>query len=424
MLWRKKMINKLRFRLIAAAMASLLTVLTVVMAGINILNYRAITSQADEVLVMLENNNGTFPAKNGFADSGPTRPDGEVRDPFAGLRQPSPELAYESRFFSVLLNDSGAVLSVNTDNIAAIDSDKAADMASVVYWSGKKSGFKGNYRYTVYKSDGSTGIIFLDCTRSLNNFYTVLLLSVGITLAGLAAVFVLLLFLSDRLIHPFIESQQKQKQFIADAGHELKTPLTIINADTEVLELEMGQSEWLDDIRKQTQRLSGLTRDLIYLSRMEEQQTEPIRIDFPISDVVADCATSFAALAKTQNKELAEHITPWLSYCGDERAIRQLTGILLDNALKYSPEATATELSLMQKGKYICLAVTNVTVTPLSRQTLQQMFDRFYRADRSRSTNGYGIGLSIAKAIVSAHKGKISATQNGTQLTICALLPQ
>ena len=223
-----------------------------------------------------------------------------------------------------------------------------------------------------------------------------------------------------------MESYEKQKRFITDAGHEIKTPITIIDADAEVLEMDLPGNEWLQDIRFQTKRLASLTNDLIFLSRMDEEHTQLQTIDFPLSDLVSETAQSFQSLAKTQKKEFVTDIEPLLTMNGDEKSLRQLVSILLDNALKYSPENGSITLSLHKAGKMIHLTVTN-TVESLAKENLAYLFDRFYRTDQSRNsqTGGYGLGLSIAKAVVTAHKGKITATaSDSSSLTLDVLLPQ
>lgn len=236
----------------------------------------------------------------------------------------------------------------------------------------------------------------------------------------------MLLILSKRIVRPVAESYEKQKQFITDAGHELKTPMTIISADADLAEMECGENQWISDIRRQAQRLTDLTNDLIYLSRMEEEQPKLQRIDFPLSDVTEEMAQSFQALAKSQEKEFTLHIQPMISFTGDEKAIRQLLSILLDNALKYSPAGGQLKLVLEKQGRSIVLLVSNTSAQPIEQDKLPHLFDRFYRTDQSRSsqTGGYGLGLSIARSIVLAHKGKIRAESgDGRTLTIMIYLP-
>lgn len=413
------MIRKLRMKLILVSMLSLLLVLAVILGIVGVLNYRKIVSEADSVLAILQEYDGSFPMSDHKGD-----------DPFPKEEHPkdsrrfSPELPYESRYFTVFLTQSGAVASVNTGKIAAVDTEAAVNYAREVVSDGRSQGFVDDYRYTTYTVGDETHIIFLDYGRKLDSFRTFLLTGTGVSVAGLLAVLLLLIFFSGRIVKPFSENYERQKQFITDAGHELKTPLTIIDADAEVLEMDLGENEWLNDIKAQTKRLAQLTNSLILLSRMEEQpQTE--KIDFPISDLLEETVETFQALARTRNKKLSAQIQPMLSMRGDEKPIRQLVTILLDNAVKYSDDGGRIEVALKKQKNAIYLSVYN-TVESISRESLPHLFDRFYRTDKSRNsqTGGYGLGLSIAAAIVNAHKGKITAsTQDEKSLLITATFP-
>ena len=425
------MIKRLRRKLIAACMLSLAIVLLVILGGVNLMSYQKVVADADAVLALLEANDGVFPRihagpeempEDGFSPAGGP---GGKKDPF-DQRGLSPETPYESRFFSVLLGEDGQVLETDTGQIAAVDGEEAAVYAQSVAASGKRAGFWGNYRYLLCQEDTNSRVIFLDCGRSLSSFRTTLIASVSLALLGLGAVLALLLILSKRIVRPVAESYEKQKRFITDAGHELKTPMTIISADADLAEMECGENQWLTDIRRQAQRLTDLTHDLIYLSRMEEEQPKLQRIEFPLSDVAEEMAQSFAAPARSQDKELTVTVQPMLSCTGDEKAIRQLISILLDNALKYSPDGGQLALKLEKQGRTLLLTVSNTTQQPIAREQLAHLFDRFYRTDQSRNsqTGGYGLGLSIAKSIVLSHKGKIRAeSPDGTCLSIMVNLP-
>lgn len=338
----------------------------------------------------------------------------------------SPELPYETRYFTVFLNNNGSVSMVNTGKIAAVDTQTAIEYAQIVVDKGKTKGFINDYRYIVYNVNAETHIIFLDCGRSLDNFRSYVFIGIAVSFVGLLSVTLLMIFLSSRIVKPFLENYEKQKRFITDAGHELKTPLTIIDADTELLEMDYGENEWLKDIQAQTKRLSELTNSLILLSRMEEEQVQTQMIDFPLSDIAEETAETFKSLAKTQNKTLKIDIQPMISMCGDEKAIRQLMTILLDNAVKYSQTGGDISVLLESEKNSIKLCVYNTT-DYMSKEYLGHLFDRFYRTDQSRNsqTGGYGLGLSIALAIVQAHKGKITATtKDEKSLQITAVFPK
>lgn len=413
------MIRKLRIKLICASMLSLLLVLAVIFGVVGFLNYRKIVTDADSILAILQENDGTFPAGvhlgNGTAPSD-ARPKED--------RRFSPELPYESRYFSVFLNEDGTTISVNTGKIAAVDTGTAIDYAQLVARRGFSKGFLNDYRYTAYTVGEETHVIFLDYGREMGSFRTFLFTSIVVSIVGLLAVLLLLIFFSGRIVKPFLENYEKQKQFITNAGHELKTPLTIIDADAEVLSMDIGESEWLSDIQAQTKRLAQLTNSLILLSRMEEQPKAE-KIEFPLSDLLEETVENFETLAKTHGRTLVANIQPMLSMNGDEKAIHQLFTILLDNAIKYSDDAGTISLTLEKQKGSIRLSVFN-TAESVSKESLPHLFDRFYRADQSRNsqTGGYGLGLSIAAAIVAAHKGKIGATtQDEKSLLIVVTFP-
>lgn len=434
------MIKKLRVRFILAAMLSLAIVLAVIFGAVGALSYRSVTQNADSVLAVLKENGGTFPdsymkpggmglgtdrgQKQGSAADSDTKAGKTPGSKIAGGRHFSAELPYETRYFTVALSKSGSVMSVNTGKIAAVDTEKAADYAKKAAESGKKSGYMDDYRYISYTSDGTTYLIFLDCGRDLGSFRSYLLTGIFVSLAGMIAVLLLLIVFSARVVRPFSENMEKQKRFITDAGHELKTPLTVISADAEVLEMDIGENEWLDDIKSQAGRMADLTNRLIQLSRMQEQPQIEM-IEFPLSDLLEENLESFQALAKTHNETLTADIEPMLTMRGDEKSISQLITILLDNAVKYTDPGGQIKASLSKERNTIKLSVFN-TAESVPRENVEHLFDRFYRMDQSRNsdTGGYGLGLSIAAAIVKAHKGKIAAsTEDEKSLLITASFP-
>ena len=269
-------------------------------------------------------------------------------------------------------------------------------------------------------------LLFLNCERELSTFRGFLYASVGISLAGTLAVFLLLLLLSGRIVRPIAESYEKQKRFITDAGHELKTPITIIRADADVLQSELdGENEWITDIRRQTNRLAELTSDLIYLSKMEEENASLQMQDLSLSELVDETAQSFQALARAKGRSFSSSVAPDLRVNGDEKALAKLVSILLDNAMKYSPEGGNVELKLDQAGRNARLIVRNST-PPMEKGNAERLFERFTREDRSRNSEsgGFGLGLAIAKAVTEAHRGRIRAeSEDGASLTVTAELP-
>lgn len=407
------MIRKLKIKFVLLAMISLLILLACIVTGMNIFNYNSVITEADGTLDFLSGNKGDFPDFDG--EFPPILP------PFMRVETP-----YESRYFSVLLDDSGKVLQTDTRRVKAIDVEDARVYGQRAFRTEKERAFLDDYRFARTAEGSLIRITFLDCGRQLYTYRKFLISSICMSGAGFLAFLAVIIFFSGKILKPVTESYEKQKRFITDAGHEIKTPLAIIKADADVLEMEYGENEWLDGIRDQIKRLSGLTSDLVYLSRMEEAETNLPMIEFPFSDVISETAMSFQALAQTQNKTFLCQIPPMLSYNGNEKAIRQLMGILLDNALKYSPEQGQISITVRKTGRQLCIEVCNTTTQPLTTEQLSHLFERFYRVDTSRSSQngGYGIGLSVAQAITAAHSGKISATsQDGQSLEISVQLP-
>ena len=331
----------------------------------------------------------------------------------------TPESPYESRYFTVEMK-SGEVVAVDTSSIAAIDDATAIKMAKFSLTMGSKKGFLGNYRYLLTKDGDSASLIYLDCTRWLYSANEFLITSLVVSGLALAMILLILSFISNRMVKPVSDGYERQKQFITNAGHDIKTPLTIIDADAELVEMELGENEWLTDIRKQTARLSALTSELIYLARIEELESLP-KTDFPLSDAIEEIAGDFAAIAKTKNLTIRKSVSSAVYYHGDEGAIRKMLTILLDNATKYSPEGETVELNLTRLGRTNIIRITN-KADNLTDDDIKHMFDRFYRSDASRASGGFGIGLSVASAIVEYHKGRIHAEKRGERLQITVVL--
>ena len=208
------MLGKLRFKLVLASMLSLLFVLTVILGTASVLSCRKIISDADIILEILRENDGSFPKEQRPEESMAVWEKGPRGEP-----RFSPELPYESRFFSVFYARDGSVLSVNTGRIAAVDTGTAMEYAAEVLDSGRQQGFLKDYRYTVYEQGEETHVIFLDCGREMGSFRSFLLTSAGVSALGLLAVLLLLVFLSGRIVEPFSKNLEKQRQFITNAGH-------------------------------------------------------------------------------------------------------------------------------------------------------------------------------------------------------------
>ena len=463
------MIKKLKTRFIVLAMVSLAVLLSVIVAGMNIINYRKVVSDADIRLDALEETSEGLlmtpdGAPFGDRDSWFDMEDffdfidddyiGDPDDsPFLGRRGGGHPMtrdeAEESRFFVVALSEDGTVQKMNIERIASIDSAEAEEYAKKAFASGEEAGFIKDFRYSVDNDGSSIRITFLDCGRVLGSFRDFLRASILMSLIGLLAVFFVILYFAGRIVRPVAESYEKQKRFITDAGHEIKTPLAIIKANIDLMDMELDKKridrselrENLGDIDDQVGRLTGLTNDLVYLSRMEEADRSLVMTEVPLSDIVTETAASFEPLAEEQGKAIATDIEPMVSVQGSTKELEKLLSIILDNAIKYSipprvidcgeeedgmPAPPVINVALRREGKDALIEVRNETEAELTNEQLSHVFERFYRMDSSRNsqTGGHGIGLSMANAIVNAHGGRISArTGSGHDFIVTAAIP-
>ena len=451
------MIKKLKIKFIVLAMVSLTVLLSLIVAGMNTINYRTVVSDADTKLEVLEENAGRILMEdmmNPFRNFDEYYFDEDNDRAFFGPRghggrSMTRDEAEESRFFIVSVDDSGSVLRTYTDRISAVDTDAAVEYAEKALASGKENGFVGEFRYAVSDSASGTTLTFLDCGRTLGSFYSFLRSSILMSLLGLLVVFFVILYFTGRIVRPVAESYEKQKRFITDAGHEIKTPLAIIKANIDLMDMELDSEkiekselkENLGDINDQVDRLTGLTNDLVYLSRMEEADNALVMTEVPLSDIVSETAASFEPLAEERGKVIGTDIEPMISVQGSTKELEKLLSILLENAVKYSvapramecgededgmPVPPVIDVTLIKEGRTAVLKVSNETENELTAEMMSHVFERFYRTDSSRNsaTGGHGIGLSMANAIVNAHGGKISAhTSTGHDFIVTVTLP-
>ena len=440
------MIKKLKRRFIILAMVSLTILLAVIVAGMNIISYEKVVSDADTRLDVLEENSEFLLSRPDDMDDGKGPfGDRDDKDDFFGPGGPggpsmTKDEAEEARFFIVTVDAEGNISRTDTERISAVDSDEAAEYAEKALASGKDKGFVGEFRYSVSESGEETRITFLDCGRVMESFRAFLQASVTMSLAGLLIVFAVICYFAERIVRPVAESHEKQKRFITDAGHEIRTPLAIIKANLDLMEMQLdnvesahGRSAETDELRDgvseidgQVDRLTELTNDLVYLSRMEEDESSLVLADVPLSEITGAAVSAFAALAKEQGRTLTADIEEDVTVRGSTKELEKLLSIVLDNAVKYSGDGQPIEVTLKKEGRNALVEVRNTVDSELTNETLAHVFERFYRTDTSRNsqTGGHGIGLSMAQAIVSAHGGRINArTSDGHDFIVTAALP-
>lgn len=397
------MIKRIRNRFILIVMLSMTIALMLIGAIINIVQDTNSIQRIDGISKMLSENGGDFPK----------RPIGN------GMRE-NKEMPFETRYFTVIIDENG-VMTTDVSHIAAIDETGAEQFAEDIIASGSESGFKDDFRYNVYYKADSTEIVAVNFFMQQQEIMNLLFTTLFAIACCDAFVLALLFIFSRRMTRSLTESYEKQRRFITDAGHELKTPLTIISANTDVIEMTNGESEWTQSIKEQSERMNLLIKQLIDLSRLDEDRTDIVRENFSMSETVEASAEAFRTIAELNGKKLECDIESGITYMGIHDEIIRLVGILLDNAIKYCDENGTINVKLVQKHQKILLSVSNPCIG-LDKNSISKLFDRFYRADtsRSRKTGGYGIGLSIAQSIVIRSKGKIYAEYNDDIITFKA----
>ena len=408
------MIRSLRRKFILIAMASLVGTMVFLCTAIAVGNHCITTNRVDHAISVLHQNNGSF------------LPPGPRSDPSNFDFQITPETPFETRYFIVELTAQKEIQSVNLDHIAALDRQTVVDTISQIINTGAERGYIDHYRFGVFPNeDGGNTIIVLDCFLQLQSANNMLRITVAIFLTCVLVVFILLFFLSKRAIRPFVDNLERQRQSITDASHELKTPLAILSADMGLLEDTHGEDKWLESAKSQIVRLDRLIKNLVELARTEETIREDAVEVFSVSEIAQANADAFQPLAEADGKSLVTEITDGINTKGIQNNFFRLFSILLDNAVKYCDAAGTIRLSVSMRGRNICIAISNPCAGVDTAQ-LPRYFDRFYRADssRARSTGGYGIGLSTARAIVTRYKGRISNHYADGIITFTAVIPQ
>lgn len=399
--------KKLRFKIVIGVFLSATIVFLMTIFFFGLSAKVNIENRSDNITELIDNYNGQLPPFHIYNEMD----EGERRRVF----EYDAESPYRVRYCIVTYEDEN-VKEVDVTHIAAIDQDKAKEMADEVRNRRSSVGYYDNYRYRVCEKTGR--VIFLDDTDDLKSLNTLLLMISVIAVFFVLMITVVFYFLSNRIVKPFEENAQMQKQFITDASHELKTPLAIISANAEVLAYKDGENEWLGNITSQVSRMSELINELLTLNRLEE--IEEIRdiesVDLSVKlNAVSD---SFGEVFNNKNVTVKRDIQPDVVINCNPAQIERLISVLVENAGKYVSENGEVIISLSKETRYTTLNVFN-TCEIDKEVDYSHLFDRFYRPDDSRTskTGGHGIGLSIAKRIVTLHGGSIAAVPSETGLS-------
>ena len=394
------MIGSLRRKFISISMISIFIVFSCIFISLMVFTKIQTNRSVDMLVDTISSNDGVFPKFD------PSKQRMLVQMPYSDVI--TEETQFSTRFFSVWLDDEKQIVNTNMDSVSTITEQDVEDYTDKVLKRGKERGWIGDYRYRIMDTEDGTTVVFVNGNTYNNTSNRLLFTALLVLLGSASLILILTVVVSKRAVRPVAESYEKQRQFITDANHELKTPLTLILSNLDIVESELGKNEWLDDIRSEGERMGLLINQLVTLSRMDESTDSVMREEFNLSSAVADTVSEFESFAEERSHTLTSSISPSVYYYGDESLIRRLTAILLDNAIKYCDAGGNIQLSLTFR-RHPVLTVEN-TYQDVDKLELNRLFDRFYRADKARTFSGsFGIGLSIAQSIVKSHKGNIAA---------------
>ncbi len=424
------MFNKTKRKIVSTVVLSLLALMLVTLTTIFVTNRMAIRRQNEN---MLEEYVRTYSLEKRFenpeGEEPPYFPQGDFSaenetqiEPPQGNGPAKNEPMFRlSTFYSVAYSETGEVLKIENGNSNLQSESSLVEIASAILKSGKERGKSGDYFFRVEKAENYTLVALIDSTIVNNNQRTLILEMLVIGGVAMAILLIISVFIARRIVRPLEENDKKQRRFVSDAGHELKTPLAVISANSELLKRATGSNEWLSNIDYETGRMSELVGSLLDLSRAEN--AEAVRENLDLSKLVGGEVLAFESYAFEKGTALEADIEEGITAVGNRGQLSRLVSILLDNALSHGT-GNKISVSLKSEKHSAVLKVTN-EAEKIGDDELKRLFDRFYRSDEARNEEGshYGLGLSIAKAVVSSHGGRIKAEYSDGKITFTVTLP-
>lgn len=418
------MYKRSRKKIILAIMGSLILLFAITLSVIMLASYREIRQENMAMLkrhvelYYLDNETGDFAVP---PDAPPDMPDAPGLEP-PGRPPLDQKPDYQlSTFYSVAFGENDTVIAVDNGEKEVYSEEELISIAREILTGNNTSGRFGALTYIVDRRPDYTLVALMDNTVSESSLSTLLHNVLIVGSAAILVMFFISLVLSGRIIRPLEENDQKQKRFISDASHELKTPVAVISTNAELLSREIGENEWLSNIVYENDRMGGLVRQLLDLSRAENAEIPMEQVDF--SRVVTGEALALEMLAFDRGRIFQSDIEDGVIFTGNRTQLTQLVSILLDNAIRH---ATGNEIgiSLKRQGHHAVLSVVN-DGDEIPRDKLEHLFDRFYRVDEARNSEGqhYGLGLSIAKAVVEKHGGNINVSCQDGKVRFSASIP-
>lgn len=412
--------KKLRLKMIGIVFASVVAAF-MVMTIILVMCFGAYRNrQADQITAMISENNGTVPQLKDYKQQ---QKNSQAFERY--FNNYNEDSSYRTRFFRIFLDEDKKVTNVNMDHIAAVDEKKAVRMTKMAMLRRGKVGLVGSYRYRKEYKDGQVrSIIFLDCKENQSFYHLAVTITITVSTLLTCLITVIFAIASKRAVRPFEINSNRQKQFITDASHELKTPLTIISANAEVLQYKGDGNEWTQNIIDQTKHMGKLINQLLVLAKLDEVQEKSEKQEADLKLLLEETIEPFEEVATQKKVTLKLHLEEGVTIRVNREQIAQLVSILTENAAKYVNDGGKIVWRLTKTQHGAVLVVKNTTEKELP--DTKRMFDRFYRSDSSRSskTGGQGIGLSIAKKIVDSHKGSITAKAGDGMVTFRVSLPK
>ncbi len=438
-------IKKLKNKFLIISMCSFIAVMVIIGGLIYIGTLTVSRREAHEVTQSIIDNGGELPSvKTVIRDDG-SDDNGQDSEDDEDITNPTPkenlnnflktlfgsgrnilsnkDQWYATRYFSVIFDRQNNVADIKADRIASVDLQQAKQYALAVSKNTFSFGSIGNYYYQVSKQKNRTIVVFVDSTNQIRLTNRILYMALILLGFGSIISFLVLRALSYKVIAPEIRNAEQQKQFITNASHELKTPLAVIKANTQVQEMMNGKDEWSESTMHQVDRMTGLIQNLVTIVRAEEKEDAGDRTDTDISEAIRDTVKSYAPVAENAGETLNQNIGDGIHMNAVESQIRQLATLLIDNAIKYCDEKGTIDVTVIQKGRGIRLSVSN-SYSDGKNVDYSKFFERFYRADQSHNVDkgGYGIGLSIAESLVKQYNGSINASWKDGIITFDCIL--
>ncbi len=409
------MIDQIKKKFILTAMIAVTILLVIIVTATTIANTYFVVQQVNDSMDILVETRGNLIT---IANEGSDREVFTFYEPMSSV-----DVFLSSNFFVVKFDRFGNIDYIDASRIQSIDTEEAAALA-VEYFVSEGSGFTGRYVYS-YTNSGFTNetfAIFLDTTDDIASIIRVFVLSLAVACLGWVIMLVVVILLSNRMIRPIATNIERQKEFITNAGHELKTPLAIIQANTEAIEVFSGSNKYSTNIKKQIGRLSDLMSDMLVMSRMEETINKENVTEFDMSAILNTTIANFEETFVVRGITITRQIPDEFKFKGEMTSIAKLFEIFVDNAQKYTTEDGTFSVKLSGSSRKVHIEFANDT-TEIEEKDLDHLFDRFYRSDKSHNQKGgYGIGLALASEIVKVHGGEISAKLKDGRITFSMTL--